>query len=76
MFFFCLLWGFFETESYYVAQVHLELLILLPQPSKCWNYRYVPPPLANKIQRVTKNDNYEKNVAAGKNSYVKEKNIK
>lgn len=26
-----------------VAEVDLELLICLPLPPKCWNYRHVPP---------------------------------
>lgn len=32
----------FETRSHYVTQADLQLVMLLPQPSKCWNYRYVP----------------------------------
>jgi hypothetical protein len=34
---------FFETRSHYVGQVGLTLKIFLPQPPKCWVYRYVPP---------------------------------
>jgi hypothetical protein len=30
---------FFETGSHCVAQAGLELVILLPQPLKCWDYR-------------------------------------
>jgi hypothetical protein len=37
--FFCL----FVWESYYVTQVGLKLMILLPQPQECWDYRYVLP---------------------------------
>jgi hypothetical protein len=32
-----------ETGSVYVAQAGLELMILLPQPSECWDYRHGPP---------------------------------
>jgi hypothetical protein len=32
----------FEIGFYYVVQVGLELLILLPQSPKFWDYRYVP----------------------------------
>jgi hypothetical protein len=31
---------FFGDRTFYVAQVDLELEILLPQPLKCWDYRY------------------------------------
>jgi hypothetical protein len=34
---------FFEKGSYYIAQTGLELVILILQPLKCWDYRYVPP---------------------------------
>jgi hypothetical protein len=38
-------WGFlfcgFETGSCCVSQVGLNLMILLPQPAECWNYRCV-----------------------------------
>jgi hypothetical protein len=34
---------FFETGSYYVSQADLKLTNLLPQPSECWDYRYVSP---------------------------------
>jgi hypothetical protein len=34
---------FFQRGSRHVAQAGLELVILLPQPPKCWNYRCVPP---------------------------------
>lgn len=36
---------FHSTSSSYVAQVGLELLMSLPQPLLCWNYRHVPPHL-------------------------------
>jgi hypothetical protein len=29
---------FFETGSHHAAQASPELVILLPQPPKCWNY--------------------------------------
>jgi hypothetical protein len=32
-----------ETTSLYVAQAGLELMILLPQAPKCWDYTHVPP---------------------------------
>jgi hypothetical protein len=32
-----------EVMSHHVAQVGFELLILLPQPPKCWDYRPLPP---------------------------------
>jgi hypothetical protein len=34
---------FFETGSCCVAQADLKLSILLPQPSECWDHRYVLP---------------------------------
>jgi hypothetical protein len=33
----------FKTGSHYVAQADLELMILLLQPSECWDYRCEPP---------------------------------
>jgi hypothetical protein len=36
------LFFFFEIGAYYVAQAGLKLLILLPQPPKCWDYRCNP----------------------------------
>jgi hypothetical protein len=33
---------FFETGSYYVAQVGLEFTFLLPHPPKSWDYKCVP----------------------------------
>jgi hypothetical protein len=41
----CPLIFFFKTGSHYVAQVGLELLILLPLPPKCFDYRCMPPSL-------------------------------
>jgi hypothetical protein len=34
---------FLEAGSHYVTQTSLELMILLPQPPKCWDYRHAPP---------------------------------
>lgn len=31
----------FETESYYVANAGLELIVLLPRPPECWDFRHV-----------------------------------
>jgi hypothetical protein len=45
-FFFCYC---FETGSYYVAQVGLELTILLPHSLECWDHRHVPPCLAGTL---------------------------
>jgi hypothetical protein len=38
-FFFFVFGVFFETGSHYVPQAGLELMILLPQPPQCWDYR-------------------------------------
>jgi hypothetical protein len=38
-FFFFFLYG--EIDKRYVVQAGLELVILLPQPPKCWDYRHV-----------------------------------
>jgi hypothetical protein len=35
---------FLDVEFHCVAQVSFQFLTLLPQPPKCWNSRYVPPP--------------------------------
>lgn len=32
----------FEAQCYCVTQARLEFMILLPQPSYCWDYRPVP----------------------------------
>jgi hypothetical protein len=44
---------FFETGSWSVAQTGLELSIFLPQPPKCWDYRYAPPHLFFCLARYT-----------------------
>jgi hypothetical protein len=41
--------GIFETESYYVAQAGLELMVLLPRLAECWNDRSVPPLLVQAV---------------------------
>jgi hypothetical protein len=33
----------FVSGSFYVAQVVLKLILLLPQPPKCWDYRHELP---------------------------------
>jgi hypothetical protein len=38
---------FVETGSPYVAHAGLNLVILLPQPPECWDYRRSPPYLAS-----------------------------
>jgi hypothetical protein len=35
-----------ETESSYVVQTDLKLVILLSQPPECWDYWHAPPYLA------------------------------
>jgi hypothetical protein len=35
----------FGIGSHYLAQAGLELMILLPQPPKCWDGRHTPPHL-------------------------------
>jgi hypothetical protein len=32
-----------EIKSHYAAQAGLELLIPLPMPPKCWDYKHGPP---------------------------------
>jgi hypothetical protein len=36
----------FETRPHCVAQAGLELVLLLPQPPKCWHYRHALARLA------------------------------
>jgi hypothetical protein len=36
-----------EIGSCYVDQGDLKLMIFLSQPPQCWDYRRVPPPLAD-----------------------------
>jgi hypothetical protein len=38
---------FFEIATCYIAQASLELMILLPQPPKCWDYPATMPSLQN-----------------------------
>jgi hypothetical protein len=44
-------WG--GTRSCYGALVDLELVILLPQPLEYWDYKGVPPCLANVCEYYT-----------------------
>jgi hypothetical protein len=44
---FWLLLLFFESESLYVVQAGLELVIFLPWPPECWDYRHARPRLAS-----------------------------
>jgi hypothetical protein len=44
---------FTKTVYRYIAQADLGLLILLPQPSKCWDYRCVTPQLAPRCKTFT-----------------------
>jgi hypothetical protein len=37
----------FETGSFYIVQVGLELVILLTHPPEDWNYRYRPQHLGS-----------------------------
>jgi hypothetical protein len=39
---------FFERWSHFVIQAGLELAILLPQPSKFWDYKCTPQCLPSK----------------------------
>lgn len=40
----CLLYYLFsETGSYYISQIDLEFLTLLPPVPECWNYALRPP---------------------------------
>jgi hypothetical protein len=40
------LFSFLMTGFHYVAQADLELVIFLPQPPECWDYRHTLPWLA------------------------------
>lgn len=40
---------FVETASYYVAQPGFKLVILLPQPHECWEYRLLSSLLAGNV---------------------------
>jgi hypothetical protein len=35
--------SYLETESHYASQVVLKLLVVLPQPPECWDFRHAPP---------------------------------
>jgi hypothetical protein len=51
----CLLGSFLcELQPCYIAQSSLQLAILLLQPSKCWDYKHIPPhpPLQTLLQRI------------------------
>lgn len=37
-----LIYGSHQPGTHYVAQVCLKHIILLPQPSRCWDYMYEP----------------------------------
>jgi hypothetical protein len=51
--FICFFVSLFEIESCCVAQAGLKLLILLPQPGQCWDYRHTPPhPAINYYSKV------------------------
>lgn len=39
-------------NSLYVLKNDLELLIFLPLPSKCWDYKLVPPHLVYMVLRI------------------------
>lgn len=43
---------FFQTDSHYVAQVDLELTILLPQSVEIWDYRCAPPSPETPISKL------------------------
>jgi hypothetical protein len=36
-------WGRNISRSHCIAQASLKLVIILPQPPECWDYRLVPP---------------------------------
>lgn len=49
LFSFCMILLLFEKRSYYIAQASLKLVILLLQPSKCWDSKHVPSCLASMV---------------------------
>jgi hypothetical protein len=44
---YCFVFVYFETRCLCTALAGLELTILLPQSSECWDYKCVPPHLAS-----------------------------
>jgi hypothetical protein len=58
---------FFETGSHYVAETGLDLMILLPPPPKCWDYKCVPShpaSLKSLLRFICKHENEDKYIQA------------
>ena len=49
----------FIMGSFYIVQVGLKSVTLLPQPLECWDYRCEPPHLANNHLSRTKRRDHE-----------------